>query len=59
VLAVVIGDGGSEEDHTKWGWYVYDNEEYRNILPEELSREIEIGSGKVEVLSADADGIWS
>jgi proteasome lid subunit RPN8/RPN11 len=59
VLAVVIGDGGSEEDHTKWGWYVYDNEEYRNIRPEELSREIEIVSGKVEVLSADADGIWS
>lgn len=59
VLAVVIGDGGSEEDYTKWGWYVYDNQEYRNIRAEELSREIEIVSGEVEVMSADADGIWS
>lgn len=59
VLAVVIGEGGLEQDHTKWGWYVYEHTAYRNILPEELGRQIEIGSRKVEVLKANADGLWS
>jgi len=58
VLAVVIGEGGWDEDHTIWGWYVYENQDYRPILVGELKEKFDMSSGKVELLGANAEGMW-
>ena len=59
ILAVVIGDGGQDEDHFGWGWYVYDKGDYREILRTELKRRVrESRTDAVGVWRADSDGVW-
>jgi hypothetical protein len=37
ILAVIIGEGGAEMDHTRWGWYRYEIGYYRRLTPNDLS----------------------
>jgi len=59
ILSVVIGNGGEDDDHDKWGWYVYDEDDYRELLPPELTQRVRSNStDAVEVLYADTEGVW-
>lgn len=59
ILSVVIGNGGEDRDHLKWGWYVYENGDYVELMPTELARRLEIERGReVEIWRADALGVW-
>lgn len=37
ILAVVIGEGGAESDHRRWGWYLYQRGNYRRLTTQDLS----------------------
>ncbi len=54
VLAVVIGSGGDEPDHAKWGWYVWEEGDYRALSEGERVRRIDMAAAK-EILTARAD----
>ncbi len=59
ILAVVIGNGGEDEDHYDWGWYIYEEDDYRELSRVELRRRVqENGAGAVEVWRADSEGVW-
>ena len=60
ILSVVIGDGGKDDDHYNWGWYVYEGDDYRELLRMELTQRV-LGDSTdtVEVLRADSEGTWS
>jgi hypothetical protein len=58
VLAIVIGSGGDEPDHAKWGWYVWEHGDYRELPDHERSRRIEIGGNDgVAVARADTTAV--
>jgi hypothetical protein len=58
VLAVVIGLGGDEKDSARWGWYVYDDGDYRMLADEERKWRIGLGSGKsTECWRASLEGM--
>ena len=59
ILSVVIGNGGEDDNHYTWGWYVYDGDDYREILRPELTQRVRDNStDPVEVLRADTEGVW-
>jgi hypothetical protein len=59
ILSVVIGDAGEDDDHYHWGWYVYEEDDYRELLRAELTRRVRGNStDSVEVLRADSEGVW-
>jgi proteasome lid subunit RPN8/RPN11 len=58
MLAVVIGEGGHERDHHNWGWYLYENNDYRQLLTQEIRQLFELTSEGVELWHANADKIW-
>lgn len=59
ILAVVIGNGGEDDDHFAWGWYVYEADDFRQLLRPELARRIERNSREhVEIWRADSQGVW-
>ncbi len=59
ILAVVIGNGGRDHDHHDWGWYVYENDDYRQLLQPELMQRVHDNSRKVvEVWRANGEGVW-
>jgi hypothetical protein len=59
ILAIVIGNGGEDDDHHDWGWYVYEEDDYRELSRTELRRRIQgDGSAAVEVWRADSEGVW-
>lgn len=59
VLAIVIGDGGMEREFTRWGWFVYANNDYRRMPRVELLSRIKVrAEAHVEVYTADSSGIW-
>jgi hypothetical protein len=59
MLAIVIGEGGYEGDHFNWGWYVYENKDYRQLLANELTQRFVMHEDEhIELRRADADGIW-
>ena len=58
MLAVVIGEGGHERDHRNWGWYLYDNNDYRQILTQEVRQLFEMTSESIELRRANDDRIW-
>jgi hypothetical protein len=60
ILAVVIGEGGSDRDHLSWGWYVYEGTDYRRLQEQELAQRLEMNPKLEEDLCfrvANADGI--
>lgn len=59
ILAVVIGNAGEDDDHYGWGWYVYEDDDYRELLRPELMRRVQESSREtVEVWRADSEGVW-
>ncbi len=42
MLSIIIGNGGTDEDHGVWGWYLYDDGEYRALREAERSRRVEV-----------------
>ncbi|MGH9961664.1 MAG: hypothetical protein ACREBC_31815 [Pyrinomonadaceae bacterium] len=38
MLASVIGNGGLDESHHDWGWFVYEDNDYRRMPANELSK---------------------
>jgi hypothetical protein len=59
ILAVVIGNAGQDDDHYGWGWYVYEDDDYRELLRPELMRRVQGSSREtVEVWCADSEGVW-
>jgi hypothetical protein len=59
MLAVVIGEGGAELDARRWGWYLYDKHDYRQLLARELDeRFVPENKEGLTVRRADADGVW-
>jgi proteasome lid subunit RPN8/RPN11 len=42
VLAVVIGSGGDDEDPARWGWYVYEDGDYRDLEDRERINRVEL-----------------
>lgn len=59
VLAVVIGEGGRERDVRRWGWYVFDGDDYRHFDAAELAARVAIDPlAEVELVEANADGVW-
>lgn len=58
MLAVVIGNGGDDVDHLKWGWYVFENTEYRKLEHNEITERIKVEpNGEFEAWSANANGV--
>jgi hypothetical protein len=39
-LAVIVGSAGEQRDPLRWGWFVYDEGDYRDILGPELAERI-------------------
>jgi len=59
VLAVVIGEGGSERNVRRWGWYVFEGDDHRRFDDAELAARIAIDPlAQIELVDADADGVW-
>lgn len=59
ILSVVIGNGGEDEDPFSWGWYVYEADDYRELLRPELTQRVRGSStDPVDVLRADDEGVW-
>jgi hypothetical protein len=59
MLSIVIGNAGEDEDHHDWGWYVYEQDDYRQILPTELDERVKSeGPDALDVLRADSEGVW-
>jgi hypothetical protein len=60
ILAVVIGNGGEDDDHFDWGWYVYEEDDYRELCGDELRRRVHGGgAATLEVWRADSAGVWT
>lgn len=60
VLAVVIGEGGNDSDHLKWGWYVYEGNDYRRLQGQELAQRFEMNpkeEGELCFRLVNADGL--
>jgi hypothetical protein len=59
VLSVVIGDGGMENEFTRWGWFVYEKNDYRRMPLVELLSRVQLRTeGTLGVYRADSFGIW-
>ncbi len=58
ILAIVIGNGGEDSDYREWGWYVYEESGYRELVPSELAERLDIQpQRRGEVWHADAHGL--
>jgi len=58
ILSVVIGNGGADREHTQWGWYVYENGQYRRMALEELRGRLVLESlGQTSTWCADIHGV--
>jgi len=59
ILAIVIGNGGEDEDYRDWGWYVCAGEDFQRLGEAELTRRVELPIGEsVGVWRADEAGVW-
>jgi hypothetical protein len=59
MIAVVIGDGGQEDDHRKWGWHVHEDGQYRQLLEPELSVRIRVQyDARIDLWHADVRGVY-
>jgi proteasome lid subunit RPN8/RPN11 len=47
-LAVIVGSGGEERDPARWGWFVYDSGDYRDLSPDERAARLEMTDAEAE-----------
>jgi len=58
ILAIVIGEGGAETDHQKWGWYLYERGNYRHLTAQDLSGHFMLEADHLfQTCEADADAV--
>jgi len=58
MLAAVIGNGGDDSDHLDWGWYVFEDGDYRSLAHHEVRERIRINpAGQSEAWTADVSGV--
>ncbi len=58
ILAIVIGNGGADHHHSRWGWYVYNHNEYRKMTSSQLRDRLAIEPfGRLSTWRADANGV--
>ena len=58
ILAVVIGEGGAESDHGKWGWYLYERGNYRHLTSQDLNGHLIVDADHFfQICEADADAL--
>ena len=58
MLAVIIGNGGDDSDHLYWGWYVFENGDYRPLATHEVRERVRIDpESQIEAWTADANGV--
>ncbi len=53
-LAVIIGRGGDEPDLDAWGWFVYDDGEYRALGSAECAERLELVGGTIDFVTITA-----
>jgi proteasome lid subunit RPN8/RPN11 len=42
ILAIVIGNGGKEHNYLRWGWYVFEEDDYRQMLRPEITKRLRL-----------------
>lgn len=58
IIAAVIGNAGEDRDHLDWGWYVFEQGDYRQLTRKEIKRRIRVDSAiGFEVWTADSNGV--
>lgn len=58
VLSVVIGNGGADEDFHDWGWYLYEDGDYRRLGRHEVGSLIRIDyEAPITTWRADLHGV--
>ena len=58
MLAIVVGNGALYTRYSDWGWFVYEDNEYRRIHELELSRRVRVTNNlKAKVYVADSFGV--
>ena len=58
ILAIVIGEGGAESDHRKWGWYIYERGNYRRLTAQDLNGRLILEADHFfQICEADADAV--
>jgi hypothetical protein len=58
MLAAIIGNGGDDSDYLDWGWYVFEDGDYRPLSHDEVRKRIRIDpTGQFEAWNADASGV--
>ena len=40
VLSIIIGNGGADEEPERWGWFVFEEHDFRQFSPGELGRRV-------------------
>jgi len=54
VLAVIIGCGGDEPDVDAWGWFVYDDGDYRPLDAAERAERLDLVDGTIDFVTITA-----
>lgn len=49
-LAVIVGSAGKEGDPDRWGWFVYDGVDYRDLIGNERVERVEMTGGSAEFI---------
>jgi proteasome lid subunit RPN8/RPN11 len=55
VLAVIIPVGGSEGDPYRWGWFVFEDGDYRELTPDEYTQRVTITTEPSELVVVGAE----
>jgi hypothetical protein len=56
-LSVVVPRGGDEDDLEEWGWFIYEDGDYRAVDPAERRARVAIIDGEVEFARIDTGAI--
>jgi len=58
MLAIIVGMGGRETDLNRWGWNLFEDGRYREMLGPERRRRVDAGAGgSCGVFEASAGGV--
>ncbi|MEK6274329.1 MAG: hypothetical protein AABM30_03235 [Actinomycetota bacterium] len=55
-LAIILPRGGREPAVDAWGWFVYEDSDYRELESRERAGRVELCAGEVEFANVEADG---
>ena len=55
-LAVIVPTGGDELDTTRWGWFVYESDDYRTLEEKELAARVRLTARGCEYEEISKEG---